>query len=537
MQKNRLAEILNRRPSCDYAALVDFLCRPTTYPDRPTKVEVVETHISTVFLTDRYAWKLKKPVRYEFVDFSTVEARRKACEEEVRLNRRLARDVYLGVMPITQTPDGRLQLGGLGEPLDWLVQMRRLPADRFLDAMIRSRRLREIDISRVAALLADFYRQVPPLLVRPDDYRRRIEQHVRANLADLLLPEQGLSATVIKRIHSAQLQFLRLSSSVLDDRVRDGRIVDGHGDLRPEHICLESTPVVFDCIEFNPEFRQLDVVDELSFLAMECDALGAPAVGRRVLDAYCQASGDRPTAQLVSFYRSYRACVRAKVAAIRARQLTGPRREEALATAASYLRLADRYRQSSGPPLVIVVRGLSGTGKSTLAEAISNSLGLEWLSTDRFRKKLFGPSRGNLVGYGQERYEPAARDRVYREMFDRTDGMLRDGLSVVLDGTFLQSKWQTAACDVAVRDGATLLFVTCHCPAELARQRIAERLAENANASEARPDFPDLQREEQDPLPQGVPTVDVDTTESLPSQLEAVFLHLAPHGSTIAVGA
>jgi aminoglycoside phosphotransferase family enzyme/predicted kinase len=513
-------------PVPSFSELVEFLRRPESYPDHPATVEVVETHISVVFLTEHYAFKLKKPVHYDFVDFSTIQARRTACEQEVTLNRRLATDVYLGVVPITQDEHARLRLGPGRSIVDWLVKMRRLPAEHMLDRLIETDHLRDADTARVAALLADFYRRLPPVTEVPEVYRRRIEDHVRENRVELLSADHQLAATVIKRVHAAQLQFLMLEHHWLDDRVRDGRIVDGHGDLRPEHICVESPPAIFDCIEFDSKLREVDVIDELSFLVMECDMLGAPTVGRRVLDVYCRSSGDHPSQQLLSFYQIYRACVRAKVAALRARQLDPAGRSKSLALAARYLNLADGYRAPFNRPLLFVVRGLAGTGKSTLAEALSGALGAEWLGTDRVRRDLFGPSE-QPPAYGEGHYRPEMRETVYRELHSRAGDILKNGLSVVLDGTFLSNTWQAEASKLASRHGALFLLVNCRCPTETAVERIQQRwLAQPHPLSEARPELHDLQRDEDEPTPVGLPAIEVDTTESLTGQLEAIFERL-----------
>ncbi|HVU87971.1 MAG TPA: hypothetical protein VHD36_11670, partial [Pirellulales bacterium] len=346
-----------------------MLADPASYPEAPRKVEVIETHISCVFLTEMVVYKLKKPVRFEFVDFSTAEARRHACEEEVRLNRRLARDTYLGVVPIMRDATGRLALGGDGEAVDWVVAMRRLPAERMLDMRMRDGSVTESDVTDLAQVLGDFYAAAPAMAVDPEDYREELEAHVRANCADLSAATKNDELTRVRRSHAAQLQFLALHAPALNARVRSGRVIDGHGDLRPEHVCLTEPPVVFDCLEFDARLRRLDVADELSFFVMECDRLGAGRIGRQVRAACLVRCGDAPPAQLLHFYQAYRACVRAKVAALRAKQLSGDARTEARREMADYLRLADEYGRDFSRPLLVVVSGLMGSGKSTLARA------------------------------------------------------------------------------------------------------------------------------------------------------------------------
>ena len=296
------------------AQKVAFLSRPESYPTPSLRVDTVETHMSWVFLTDRHAYKLKKPVRYDYLDFSTLEARRRDCVEEVRLNRRLAADVYEGIVPLTIDPQGHMHLAARGKTIDWLVKMRRLPADRMLDTAIVHGTVHETDIRKVAALLLRFYAQTPPVAMLPAAYRRRLGEDVRANDCELALPAYALPLAQVKAITMAQLALLEREPGLFDARVQVGRIIEAHGDLRTEHICLEEEPVIIDCLEFNRDLRILDTVSELAFLALECERLGAPHVGNVILETYRNTTGDRPPERLLQFYKSYHACIRAKIA-------------------------------------------------------------------------------------------------------------------------------------------------------------------------------------------------------------------------------
>ena len=278
----------------DAREAVELLSRSSTYGEQTGCVERLETHISWLFLTNRRVYKLKKPVRFDFLDYGTAQRRKQACEAEVQLNRRLAPHTYLGVMPLIRSPRGRLQLGGYGTPVDWVVVMRRLDADQSLDALIRSGRVTRQQVDQLATRLSDFYRQLPPLTIRAQEYRQRIEEHVRANHRSLLEAAGELDMGAVKRVHSGQLRVLTLAPDWLENRVCDGRVVEGHGDLRPDHIYFQPGPIVIDCIEFSSELRQLDVLDELSFLAMECDIRQAGWIGRHILERYDQTNGDHP---------------------------------------------------------------------------------------------------------------------------------------------------------------------------------------------------------------------------------------------------
>jgi aminoglycoside phosphotransferase family enzyme len=324
-------------------AKVAFLGRTDAYPHRPPRVDRTETHMSWVFLTDRFAYKLKKPVRYDFLDFSTIEARRRDCEEEIRLNRRLAPRVYLGVVPLTAGPGGGLRLGGDGTAVDWLVKMRRLPAARSLENAIRNGRVDPDQLRRAAAHLANFYKTAPPVAVTPANHRHRIETEVRTTFRELTLPNCGVPIDLVVRVNAAQLSRLACDPDLFDRRVDAGRIVEAHGDLRPEHIFLGEDPIIIDCLEFNRTFRILDPIEELAFLAMECDRLAAPRVGQAFIDTYREVTGDTLPSALVFFYKCYRACLRARLS-VRHNWEPGVRDPAKwTAQAQEYLRLAERY--------------------------------------------------------------------------------------------------------------------------------------------------------------------------------------------------
>jgi aminoglycoside phosphotransferase family enzyme len=293
---------------------VTFLRHPAAYAARPANVDVIETHMSWVFLAGARVYKLKKPVRYAFLDFSTLEARWLDCRREVELNQRLAPDVYLRVVPLTAPGAAGLQLDGAGHVVEWLVEMRRLPADRMLDAAIRAATVRAGDIENVGRVLAAFYRSAARVDMDPGHYRARYARDIRDNEVELSRPGYGLAVAAIQALAASQHRFLERHAAVIEQRARDAKIVDAHGDLRPEHICLTPEPKIIDCLEFNRDFRLLDPVDELSYLAMECERLGDAPVGARLLTHYLGAAGDRVPDALVAFYKAFRAFLRARIA-------------------------------------------------------------------------------------------------------------------------------------------------------------------------------------------------------------------------------
>jgi aminoglycoside phosphotransferase family enzyme/predicted kinase len=499
------------------------LLDPNFYPNHPAAVELIETHISRVYLAGDLVYKCKKPVRFDFLDFSSVELRRRACEAEVRLNRRLAADIYLDVVPVT-ADHGVWKLEGVGTPVEWLVKMRRLPVEQTLEQLFLRGELKTADIERLGETLAEFYRQLPPTAITTAEYIDSFVKHVRQNLAELLAVSHHLPAEQIRRIHEQQLRLLHLRPELFAARIAARRIVEGHGDLRPEHICLTQPPVIFDCIEFSREFRTLDLADELAFLASECDHLGAAWVGPQLLAECDRLLGDQVPAALFNFYKSYRACVRAKVAALRSDQLNGAAQQAAADQARSYLKQAATYSQVGEPPLLLLVGGLSGTGKSTLARAIGEHLGMEVLRTDAIRREVFGQHTNQGIDAGI--YQQGMRARVYDELLHQAEAILRSGRSVILDATFELSDSMTAAQLLAQRCAAKLLTIQCTCPPEIAHERIRQRTTAGNDPSQATVDVYEQQRQSALPWPAGIRKCVVDSVQPLETQLQAIWQEL-----------
>ena len=322
---------------------VRFLQQPENYPDRIGQVEARETNMSWVFLTDKFVYKLKKPVCYAFLDFSTLAARKHFCEEEIRLNRRLAGPLYVGTVKLAVDSEGSLNLADYGDAVDWLVKMKRLPTERMLDCAIKNHTVTEGDIQALVMLLAEFYTQAEPIKTEPAEYWARMRQRVDESQGELIQETYGMPADQVTRIHGQQLGLLARAPALFETRAAQGRIIEAHGDLRPEHICLGSKPVIIDCLEFNREFRILDPVDELAFLIMECERLGAHSIGRQIYKVYREATDDHPSDPLLCFYKSYRACLRAKIALWHTREPQSGNVRHWQDLARHYLDLAEGY--------------------------------------------------------------------------------------------------------------------------------------------------------------------------------------------------
>jgi aminoglycoside phosphotransferase family enzyme len=325
------------------AEKVAFLQRPAAYADGTGTVHAIETHLSWVFLTDAHAYKLKKPVRYDACDLTTIAARAAHCRLEIALNRRLSDDVYLGAVPLGVDGAGRMHIDRGGIVADWLIRMRRLPASRMLDALIASHALREGELEPLVARLVRFYRAQPPEPLSAADFRARLAGRIAHATAQLAAPESRLPVALVEAVAGRQLAFVEDHPDVFDRRVALGRIVEGHGDLRPEHVCLDSPPQVIDCLEFSRELRIVDPAEELGFLALECERLGAPQLKADLFDDYAARSGDEAAATLVDFYQSLHACVRATLAVAHLHERDRDDHARWAARAADYLRLAARH--------------------------------------------------------------------------------------------------------------------------------------------------------------------------------------------------
>lgn len=338
--------------------IVEFLRRPQSYPGRPRRIEMIETHFAWIFLTENQAYKLKKPVLQDCMDYRTVAARKRGCRNELRLNRRLAATVYLGMVPITRVRGG-LMLGrhGRAPVVDWLVRMRRLPARRMLDRAIAERGIGALDLQRLALRLTQFFDAAPAKPMGAAQYIARLRERTLQNHRDLCAPDLGLDNGRIEKLVGLQLAFVTRHAAAL--AARASHLIDGHGDLRPEHLYLGSgvdSPCVIDCLEFDSDLRWLDPAEEMAFLTLECRRLGASAAARVLLSCYLRSTAIPPSDALIHFYISQRATIRAKLAAWHVRDpqfarrasLWRSRANSYLADATRYIRRAERDRRAGG---------------------------------------------------------------------------------------------------------------------------------------------------------------------------------------------
>jgi len=514
--------------------IISELMRPEAFPWQPGTLELIETHISWVFLAGNRVVKVKRPVAFPFVDHTRLSSRHQSCLDEVRLNRRLTDDVYLDVVPIVQTSDG-YRVGGAGTPIEWATLMRRLPADGMLDRLLASEAVPADLPQRLAARLIPFHRDIAPSCGCTPGTTAAATRIVTDNL-DELAPFAGalLGPIQLGLVVDAMRQFIADRDGILRARAADGWIREGHGDLRAEHVCLEpdGTVQIFDCVEFNRDVRCADVASDLAFLLMDLRRLGAPQVAASLLARYHQAGIDLPD-ELLRFYGAHRALVRAKIACL---QLSGTEPAAAsthAAEAVNYLDLATASALTIGPVLVVTT-GLSGTGKSTVARRLAQALGARLFTSDIVRKEIAGIAGAAPAAWEEGIYRPEWTKATYDRLFVLAESSLSNGEPVVLDATFLDADQRTGVANVATRAGTRLVLVETVCDQAMVAARLAARAARGDSPSDATMVTYRRQRTAiaaNPPLvPRGAVMVQVDTTTGLPGDLDSVFGALVREG-------
>jgi len=438
-------------------------------------VSTQETHTAVVFLIGDRAYKLKKPVDLGFLDFSTREQRRAVCLHEVELNRRLTPDVYLGVADV-RDPDGAL--------CDHLVVMRRMPPDRRLASLVRGGAPVHDQLRGLARLLAAFHARARRGHEISAEGSRDAILHRWTDSFHQVRPFRGtaLDEDLADEIETRTVDFLAGREPLFTERIAAGRIVDGHGDLLADDIfCLDDGPRVLDCIEFDDRLRWLDGLDDAAFLAMDLEQLGEPELADSFLDWYAEFAADPAPASLRHHYIAYRAFVRAKVACLR----HGQGDPSASADATRHADLTVRHLRAGAVALVLV-GGLPGTGKSTLAGRLADRVGAVLLSSDRLRKDLAGmaPDTPAAAPYGQGIYEPKRTEQTYAELLARAEKLLERGETVVLDASWIQATHRELAHAVAARTHSTLVPLRCEASPEVAAARLRRRTRAVSDADE-----------------------------------------------------
>jgi len=568
--------------SIDFATMLQGLTRPdafqdVTLGDKPQHelsglkalITVIQTHASAVILAGERAYKLKKPKNLGFLDYSTPILRRHFCGQEVRLNRHLAPHVYLGVSPVLLFPGNSLRFGPTFSPdtvplpgtdlnggcvVDYAVVMVRLPEGSTLESRVRSGTADPALLSSVARCVAAFHATShTEEQIASFGALKVIRGNWEENFTQMR-PFIGrtLDASTYNGIVAYVHHFLEGRAALFAGRVREGRIRDCHGDLRLQQVHVlddENRLAILDCIEFNERFRYSDVASEIAFLAMELEAADRADLARAFVDAYIEETGDETAREILPFYICYRACVRGKVVSLQLDEPEVPatQREAARQEARSLFDLAAAYACGPTQPMLLMIGGMMGTGKSTLTLALQNELGWAHFSSDTVRKRLVHVDQAlpNTDAYGQGLYDSKRTACTYEVLLVEAEAALARGRSVLLDASFARRDYRQEVARRAAAQGASCLFVECVCPRALALARLSDRwqarvegnkqeIKVASHASDGRPDLYDAQcaawetidAEEERHMPHLV----VMTTHSLSVTVEQVLaaLHI-PH--------
>ena len=472
------------------AEILGSLCSPAAYPHPVDGVAVIQTHVSVVFLAGPYAYKVKKPVHFDFLDAHLLERRAEMCRMEVELNRRLSPDLYLGVVSITRGSKG-LVVGGPGTAVEYAVQMRRLPEDRMMDRLLASGALTRQMAEQVADVLAPFHASADagPRVAAfgtPAAVLALWEEHFQQ-----VAPFLGKTLTPLQDSYLREVvgAWALRKRPLLEQRVATGRIRDGHGDLRTSSVCFTDPLTIFDCLDFSARLRCSDVASDVAFLAMDLRLRGRPDLGEAFVQRYVARSADATLPALVPFYTCYRACVRGKVESLRAEEpeISPADRDDAMRTARRAFGVACDAASEDLPPVLLAVAGLSGSGKSTLARELGARRGWEVVSSDVIRKSLHGlaPQERATAAVDRGLYTPEATRRTYEALAEAAGAALEAGRCVVVDAT-AQAAWQrTALAGKARSHGGLFLLAEVRASDELIRSRLAARGGEAGAVSDA----------------------------------------------------
>jgi len=500
--------------------LIGALQNPRLYDHPVQRFQVLETHISYVLLTGPYAYKLKKPLDLGFLDFSTLEKRLHFCNEELRLNRRLAPQIYLDVVTITGDADSP-RLGGSGEAIDYAVKMVQFPPDDQLDRLTRRGGLRSEYVDQIADSLAAFHDRAPCADPVSDfGTPHAIADPVRQNFQQLApCCSKEPRAEALRHLDAWSEDTLARSAEDFAARRAGGSVRECHGDLHLGNMVLYRNEVlIFDCIEFNPQLRWIDTMSDAAFLIMDLHYHELPHLAHRFLNRYLEGCGDYPGLTVLDHYLVYRAMVRAKVSCIRAQQDDAGReaRAAALTDMDGHLRLAARFAAARRPQLMIT-HGLSGSGKTVVSGELVEALGAVRLRSDVERKRLAGMDAEQRSGSGLNTglYTAEMTGLTYARLLDSARAAIRAGYSAIVDAAFLQRERRVPFRELARELSVPFAIVDVRCAPEELRRRVVARAAAGRDASEAGIEVLEQQMSNADPLSdeEHAASIVVDTTQ------------------------
>jgi len=472
--------------------LVTAMSRPDFYPHGPASVELVQTHISYVFIAGDLVFKVKKAVDFGFLDFTTLEKRREDCLKEVSLNRRLAPEAYLGVEEISEGESGELVLGAGRKVVEYAVKMMKLPEDRMLVKLLAENKIEPQSMGAIARKVSDFHSRAETggnidrfgsLEIIKKNHDENFEQ-----------TESFIGRTIAREqynfIRAYIYKFLLTKKGLLEQRVSGRHIRDCHGDLHAEHICMADSIIIYDCIEFNDRFRYSDTAADVAFLSMDLDYRGYPEFSREFVKAYLRHSGDADSIELLPFYQCYYAYVRGKVIGFRLndKAISAAEKKAASMTARKYFDLAAKYAAIPERPLLIITTGLMGSGKSVLARNLAAVLDAKVIRTDVLRKEILNirPAERRLEKFGEGIYTEEMSARTYEKAFEKARSILSEGCSVIIDASFKRNAARLRAAEIAKGAGSGFFAFQCECTSSVVHERLDQRMRTSRDASDGR---------------------------------------------------
>ena len=460
---------------------IEELLAPSAFPHAVSELRVVETHISWVVLTGPFAYKIKKPIQLDFIDTSTLDRRQHYCNEELRLNRRLAPELYLRVVPISRS-NGQAAVGGDGEPIEYAVCLKQFAADQELPALLERDAVSLHEMAQLGETLACFHLQTPASSgSEASEVTEQMYETVLENLEQLLA---HTSATPeLRRLQDWTRKRIALQEGAFEARPRDDQVRECHGDLHAANIVrVDGRLLPFDCIDFDPQLRWIDVMNDMAFLVMDLHSRGREDLAAVLLSRYLEITGDYEGVRLLPFYAVYRALVRAKVDAVTIQQSPhladefSARLQRRVNTA---IKLVERRR-----PMLLLMHGVSGSGKSWLSEQLIAQLPALRIRSDVERKRIVGTSSA-AAGFKAGRYAPEMSHRVYARLMECAECCLQGGFNVIVDAAFLDANDRELFTSLAHRLHVPCAFISCHADPSTLLNRVAARIERGADASEA----------------------------------------------------
>ncbi|MCS7258991.1 MAG: AAA family ATPase [candidate division WOR-3 bacterium] len=507
---------------------LSILLKPRFWGKDCKKVKLVQTHTSWVFLTGTYAYKIKKPVFFGFLDYTTLSLRKKFSYEEFKINQILAPDIYFGVIPILKKGN-KIFLGSEDtkshEVIDYAIKMRELPQDAIMTNLLLNKKLGFSPINEIARIIANFHKKSRS---REGFYKYGSIETIKYNWDENFVqtePFIGVTLTKNKfeKIKSAVEEFIKNNKYLFIKRIYDQKIIKCHGDLHSENIFVVDKVYIFDSLEFNPRFAVSDTASEVAFLAMDLEFYNHKHLADFFLDRYLFYTNDWELLRLLDFYKCYRAYVRGKVTSflLNDSKLTHAEKNKIKLKARKYFDLAESYSDLFNRKLqLIMVMGLPGSGKTYIAERVAQKLGAHYLSTDIIRKEITNTpiEEHRFEGYGKGIYRADISQKTYAELYRRSYNYLAGGISCVVDGTFAWESSRIELQDIASKTKAQFFIVHCTCPEKIILSRLKRR-PHTASVSDATPEIYFRIRDYFEPVKERQNYLEINTAKSVRENL------------------